>query len=80
MQAMTIWRDCGVFLGERAAGVERFVYVSYSRQLDDEGPLTQAKRAVERCLIESGMTYVILLVRRRNGRERDDRAWAVLRP
>ena len=44
----------------REAGVERFVYVSYSRQLDDEGPLTQAKRAVERCLIESGVTYVIL--------------------
>jgi NADH dehydrogenase len=42
------------------AGVERFVYVSYSRQLDDEGPLTQAKRAVEGRLIDSGMTYVIL--------------------
>lgn len=44
----------------RDAGVERFVYVSYSRQLDDEGPLTHAKRAVEQHLIESGMTYVIL--------------------
>ena len=44
----------------RDAGVERFVYVSYSRQLDDEGPLTQAKRVVERHLMASGMTYVIL--------------------
>jgi len=44
----------------RDAGVERFVYVSYSGQLDDGGPLTQAKRAVERHVIESGMTYVIL--------------------
>jgi len=44
----------------RAAGVGRFVYVSYSRQLDDEGPLTHAKRAVEQRVIESGMTYVIL--------------------
>jgi len=44
----------------RHTGVERFVYVSYSRQLDDEGPLTHAKRAVERRLAESGMTHVIL--------------------
>jgi len=44
----------------RGAGVERFIYVSYSRQLADEGPLTHAKRAVEQRLIESGMTYVIL--------------------
>jgi len=44
----------------RDAGVERFVYVSYSRNLDDEGPLTHAKRAVEQRLVESGMTYVIL--------------------
>lgn len=44
----------------REAGVERFVYVSYSRQLDDEGPLTHAKRAVERRIAESGMAHVIL--------------------
>ena len=44
----------------RDAGVERFVYLSYSRQLDDDGPLTRAKRAVEGHLIQSGMTYVIL--------------------
>jgi uncharacterized protein YbjT (DUF2867 family) len=44
----------------RDAAVKRFVYVSYSRNLDDDGPLTHAKRAVEQRLIGSGMTYVIL--------------------
>jgi len=44
----------------RSAGVGRFVYVSYSGNLADEGPLTHAKRAVETSLTASGMTYVIL--------------------
>ena len=44
----------------RDAGVERFVYVSYSRHLDDDGPLTHAKRTVEKALAASEMTYVIL--------------------
>jgi uncharacterized protein YbjT (DUF2867 family) len=44
----------------RAAGVERFVYISYSEHLDDDGPLTRAKRAVERRVRESGMRYAIL--------------------
>lgn len=44
----------------REAGVERFVYVSYSRNLDDDGPLTRAKRAVERRIRDSGMSYAIL--------------------
>jgi NADH dehydrogenase len=44
----------------RAAGVERFVYVSYSGNLDDDDVLTRAKRTVERRLRESGMTYTIL--------------------
>lgn len=44
----------------RDADVGRFVYVSYSRHLDDHGPLTHAKRTVERRLVESGMTHVIL--------------------
>ena len=42
------------------AGVRRFVYISYSRNLNDDGPLTHAKRTVERRLRESGMTYTIL--------------------
>jgi uncharacterized protein YbjT (DUF2867 family) len=44
----------------RAAGVERFVYVSYSRHLNDDGPLTHAKRTVEKALAASEMSYVIL--------------------
>lgn len=44
----------------RDAGVERFVYISYSRQLDDDGPLTHAKRTVEKALAATKMSYVIL--------------------
>ena len=44
----------------RDAGVERFVFVSYSGNLDDDGPLTHAKRAIERRLRDSGMSYAIL--------------------
>jgi len=44
----------------RAAGVEHFVYVSYSANLDDDGPLTHAKRAVEQRISESGMSHTIL--------------------
>jgi NADH dehydrogenase len=44
----------------RAAGVRRFVYISYSQNLKDDGPLTRAKRAVEQRLRESGMAYTIL--------------------
>ena len=44
----------------REAGVEHFVFVSYSANLDDDGPLTHAKRAVEQRIRESGMSYAIL--------------------
>lgn len=44
----------------RAADVRRFVYVSVSGHNDVDCPLMTAKRAVERALIESGMTYTIL--------------------
>jgi uncharacterized protein YbjT (DUF2867 family) len=44
----------------RAAGVSRFVFVSYSGQIPEADPLTRAKRSVERRLKESGMTYTIL--------------------
>ena len=44
----------------RAAGVGHFVYISYSGNLDDSGPLTHAKRAVEQRIRESGMSYTIL--------------------
>jgi NADH dehydrogenase len=41
-------------------GVERFVYVSYSGNIEGDDPLTRAKRAVERSIRESGMSYAIL--------------------
>lgn len=44
----------------RAAGVTRFIYISYSHQLNIECPLTTAKRSVERQLLSSGLTYTIL--------------------
>jgi uncharacterized protein YbjT (DUF2867 family) len=43
-----------------AAGVEQFVYVSYSANIDGDDPLTHAKRRVERAVRESGMRYTIL--------------------
>jgi len=44
----------------RDAGVGHFVYVSYTRHVDTDDPLTQAKRAVETRLRESGMEFTIL--------------------
>lgn len=44
----------------RRAGVAQFIYVSYSGNLEVACPLHTAKRAVERHLRESGMTYTIL--------------------
>jgi uncharacterized protein YbjT (DUF2867 family) len=44
----------------RSAKVGHFVYVSYTRNVDTDDPLTQAKRAVEQRLRESGMGYTIL--------------------
>jgi uncharacterized protein YbjT (DUF2867 family) len=44
----------------RAAGVRHFIYTSYSRQIDVDSPLTNAKRSVEKHLKESGLTYTIL--------------------
>jgi uncharacterized protein YbjT (DUF2867 family) len=42
------------------AGVERFVYTSYSGRLATPVPLSEAKRTVERHLEQSGLTYTIL--------------------
>jgi len=42
----------------QAAGVERFVYTSFT--MDNDFPLRNAKRAVEARLKESGLTYTIL--------------------
>jgi uncharacterized protein YbjT (DUF2867 family) len=44
----------------RDAGVAHFIYVSYTGNIDTDDPLTEAKRAVERRLRDSGMAYTIL--------------------
>jgi uncharacterized protein YbjT (DUF2867 family) len=44
----------------RAAGVARFVHVSFSHNIDVDCPLTTAKRTVEKHLKQSGMTWTIL--------------------
>ena len=44
----------------KAAGISRFVYVSYSHQINVDCPLTTAKRTVEAHLQRSGMTYTVL--------------------
>jgi uncharacterized protein YbjT (DUF2867 family) len=42
------------------AGVDHLVYTSFSGQIDLDFPLRNAKRAVETCLKESGLTYTVL--------------------
>jgi NADH dehydrogenase len=44
----------------RSAGVQHFIYISYTRHVDTDDPLTQAKRAVEERLRASGMAFTIL--------------------
>jgi NADH dehydrogenase len=43
-----------------AAGVKHFIFVSFSKNLQSDSPLHQAKWAVEAKLKTSGMTYTIL--------------------
>jgi NADH dehydrogenase len=43
-----------------AAGVKRFVYISFRDLKEFPCPLNAAKRAVEKALMESGMTYTAL--------------------
>jgi uncharacterized protein YbjT (DUF2867 family) len=42
------------------AGVKHFIYTSFSRQIDLDFPLRNAKRSVEQHLQKSGMDYTIL--------------------
>lgn len=44
----------------QVAGVSRFIYTSFSGQLDLDFPLRNAKRAVEQRLKDSGLIYTIL--------------------
>lgn len=43
-----------------AAGVSKFVYISFSSNMKTDGPVTAAKRAVEQHLMASGLDYTIL--------------------
>jgi uncharacterized protein YbjT (DUF2867 family) len=55
-------RDGQLSLVDAAQGakVGHFIYVSYTRHVDTDDPLTQAKRAVEQRLRESEMGFTIL--------------------
>jgi uncharacterized protein YbjT (DUF2867 family) len=44
----------------QGAKVGHFIYVSYTRHVDTDDPLTQAKRTVEQRLGQSGMAFTIL--------------------
>ncbi|MCB9289776.1 MAG: SDR family oxidoreductase [Lewinellaceae bacterium] len=44
----------------KAAGVRHFIYTSFSKQIDEDIPLRNAKRAIEQYLRQSGMAYTIL--------------------
>jgi NADH dehydrogenase len=44
----------------KAAGVSRFVYISFSSNMTTDAPLTAAKRSVEEHLEASGLEYTIL--------------------
>jgi uncharacterized protein YbjT (DUF2867 family) len=45
----------------KSSGVKHFIYTSFSRTLSLDFPLSDAKRAIEKHLLESGMSYTILL-------------------
>jgi NADH dehydrogenase len=44
----------------RSSGVRHFIFLSFSGNFDVPSPLNEAKRAVERRIQESGMTYTIV--------------------
>jgi uncharacterized protein YbjT (DUF2867 family) len=44
----------------KAAGVQHFLYTSFSRQMDFDFPLRNAKRSVEQHLQKTGMAFTIL--------------------
>ena len=44
----------------KAAGVAKFIYISFSGNMTTDGPVTEAKREVEQYLQSSGLDYTIL--------------------
>jgi uncharacterized protein YbjT (DUF2867 family) len=49
-----------LIVAAQAADVSRFVYTSFSGQIDLDFPLRNAKRAVEQRLRDSGLVYTVL--------------------
>ncbi len=60
IQAVDLDGIKGLMDAARAAGVEHLVYTSFSGQIALDFPLQNAKRAAERRLRDSGLTYTIL--------------------
>lgn len=61
IQSVDLDGHLSLFDAARAAGVPRFIYISYAQRPDDlPCPLTDAMRAVEQHLMRSGLTYTIV--------------------
>ncbi len=60
IQTVDLDGETNLIAAAKAAGVEHFIYTSFSGNLEGDFPLRNAKRAVEKRLKESGLTYTIL--------------------
>jgi NADH dehydrogenase len=60
IQTVDLDGQCSLIDAAKAAGVARFVYISFSSNMTTDGPVTAAKRAVEQHLMASGLDYTIL--------------------
>ncbi len=60
IQAVDLEGQLNLIKAAKAAQVSRFIYVSYSGNIDVDCPLKTAKRTVEQALQESDLTYTIL--------------------
>ncbi|MGE5261770.1 MAG: SDR family oxidoreductase [Acidobacteriota bacterium] len=60
IQTVDLDGEVNLIAAAKAAGVQHFIYTSFSGNLDLDFPLRNAKRTVEQHLKASGMTYTIL--------------------
>ena len=60
IQTVDLDGEMNLIAAAKAAGAQHFIYTSFSGNIEMDFPLRNAKRAVERRLKESGMTYTIL--------------------
>jgi NADH dehydrogenase len=60
IQTVDLDGEMALIAAAKAAGVQHFIYTSFSGNLDLDFPLRNAKRSVEKRLKESGMVYTIL--------------------